>query len=73
MEAFVNLVSNLGFPIACATAMFWYLNKERESHKEEVDLLRESHKEDVNILREAILELKEVCKSISDRLGGGGA
>ena len=39
MEAEVvsNLISNLGFPIACVVTMFWMWNKERESHKEESD------------------------------------
>lgn len=36
-EVITNLVSNLGFPIACVVAMFWMWNKERESHKEESD------------------------------------
>ena len=36
-EVITNLVSNLGFPIACVVTMFWMWNKERESHKEESD------------------------------------
>lgn len=36
-EFISNLISNLGFPIACVVAMFWMWNKERESHKEESD------------------------------------
>lgn len=36
-EVITNLISNLGFPIACVVAMFWMWNKERESHKEESD------------------------------------
>lgn len=36
-EIISNLISNLGFPIACVVAMFWMWNKERESHKEESD------------------------------------
>ena len=36
-ELISNLISNLGFPIACVVAMFWMWNKERESHKEESD------------------------------------
>ena len=36
-EVVSNLISNLGFPIACVVAMFWMWNKERESHKEESD------------------------------------
>jgi len=36
-EVISNLISNLGFPIACVVAMFWMWNKERESHKQESD------------------------------------
>lgn len=36
-EVISNLISNLGFPIACVVAMFWMWNKERETHKEESD------------------------------------
>lgn len=36
-EVISNLISNLGFPIACVVTMFWMWNKERESHKEESD------------------------------------
>lgn len=35
MSEVVNLISNLGFPIACVVALFWLLNKQREEHKEE--------------------------------------
>ena len=35
MSEVVNLISNLGFPIACLVALFWLLNKQREEHKEE--------------------------------------
>lgn len=31
----VHLISNVGFPIACVCAMFYFWNKEREDHKEE--------------------------------------
>lgn len=35
-------ISNVGFPIACVIALFWYLNKEREEHKAETDKLSEA-------------------------------
>lgn len=35
MEEIMQLVSNLGFPIACVVAMFWMQNKEREAHQAE--------------------------------------
>ena len=35
MSEVVNLISNLGFPIACVVALFWLLNKQRDEHKDE--------------------------------------
>ena len=33
VTAIVQIVSNLGVPVACLVDMFWMLNKEREDHK----------------------------------------
>lgn len=30
-----ELISNVGFPIACACLMFWEMEQERKAHKEE--------------------------------------
>lgn len=38
----VQIVSNLGVPVACLVAMFWMLNKEREDHKAESSQLRDA-------------------------------
>jgi hypothetical protein len=38
----VQLISSLGFPIACCIAMFWQNNKLSESHKEETTKLNEA-------------------------------
>lgn len=35
MDEIVAIISNVGFPIACAAAMFLQMEKEREAHKEE--------------------------------------
>lgn len=35
VQIVTNLVSNVGFPIACVVAMFYMQNKEREAHKAE--------------------------------------
>ena len=32
VTAIIQIVSNLGVPVACLVAMFWMLNKEREDH-----------------------------------------
>ena len=42
VEAITTLISNMGFPIACVIALFWYLNKEREEHKAETQKLADA-------------------------------
>ena len=38
----MQLVGSLGFPIVCCGALFWYLVKEKDAHKEEIRELRKS-------------------------------
>lgn len=42
IQVFSQLLSSVGFPIACVVAMFYYWNKEREAHKEEMDKVTEA-------------------------------
>lgn len=42
ISTIVQIVSSLGFPIACCVAMFWQNNKLNESHKEETTKLNEA-------------------------------
>lgn len=56
-----SLISTLGFPIAVSCALFWYINKQGESHKEEINALRETINENTNILH----ELKELIKTLA--------
>lgn len=39
METVVSLIQTVGFPIACAVAMFIMLNNEQKSHREETEKL----------------------------------
>ena len=39
MEQVITLIQTVGFPIACAVAMFMMLNSEQKSHKEETQQL----------------------------------
>ena len=40
--AIIQIVGSLGFPIAACVAVFWYLMKESENHKEEMNKLSEA-------------------------------
>lgn len=37
-----QLIGSLGFPVACVIAMFYFWNKEREDHKEEMQKMTEA-------------------------------
>lgn len=42
MQIIGNFISSYGFPIVACGAMFWYMNKEREDHKKEVENMTEA-------------------------------
>lgn len=54
-DAIMQLIGSLGFPIAMCLMIFWYLMKETESHKEEVNMLRDVIAKNT----EALIELKD--------------
>ena len=39
MQDFVTIIQTVGFPIACAVAMFILLHNEQKSHREETESL----------------------------------
>ena len=51
-----QIIASLGFPIVAAIALFWYLNKERDSHDKEMAALNESLNKNTTVLS----ELKEL-------------
>ena len=79
MEAVITLIQRVGFPIACAVAMFIMLKNEQKEHKEETNELRQtitdlkiSFSEAINIQRsdmvEAINNNTLVLQKLLDRL-----
>lgn len=59
MTAVTQAVSTLGFPIVMCGAMFWYMVKEKDSHKEEMNSVTEA-------LNNNTIMLQKLC----DRLDG---
>lgn len=57
----VTLITNVGFPIACTCALFYFLNKEREQHRVETAELKD-----------AINNNTIVMQRLIDKLGGDG-
>ena len=55
LQIVTNLISNVGFPIACVIAMFWQMEKEREAHKTESEKWVEAVNKNTVVL-EKVLE-----------------
>lgn len=50
-----QIIGSMGFPIAACIAMFWFLNEETKSHKEETKNMTEA----LNDMRLAIVKLTD--------------
>ena len=59
-DAIITVISTLGFPIAACIALFWYMTKQQENHKTEMDGLKESLNENTTVLT----SLKEILNMI---------
>ena len=57
-SAVVQIISNVGFPIAVCLICFWYVNK-----------LTETHKDEVNKLTDALNNNTLVMQKLCDKLG----
>ena len=81
MQDFITIIQSVGFPIACAVAMFVLLNNEQKNHKAEeeelnkaltemkmsfADALNDQQKE----ITQAINNNTIVMQKLVDKLGG---
>ena len=60
MQEVVTAISTVGFPIVMCILIFYYMEKESESHKAEVDGLKE-----------VLNDLKISITQLTDKIGGG--
>lgn len=49
-EAIITSIGTVGFPIVACIIMFWYLNNEKEAHKEEMDAVNRTLTENTTVL-----------------------
>ena len=47
-----QLITTLGFPIVAAAALFWYVNKKDEQHRDEMNSLKNSLDKNSSVLDE---------------------
>lgn len=61
INAIVQAISTVGFPIAACCIMFWYLQKEQEAHKLEMNAVTDA----LNKNTLALTELKDLISLMS--------
>lgn len=61
----IQAIGSVGFPIVACGVMFNYLEKERESHKEEIASVTHALNENTKV----ITELKVIIERLTDRGG----
>lgn len=59
-DVLMQFIQTLGFPIVVCCALFWYVNKQAESHKDEIDSLRETIQDNTTLLH----EVKELISAL---------
>lgn len=59
VQTIVDIVNQVGFPIACVVAMFWQMEKERESHAEESARWVEAINRNTNVIEKLSDKLSE--------------
>lgn len=59
MAEFVQIISNVGFPIACCIFLYIHMNKQTELHHEEINILSEA----INNNTAAVNQLRERMKN----------
>ena len=64
---FTNLVSNVGFPIACCAVLFWYIKKREERHYDELDSLKNTVAQNSEILKELKLLINAFIQKEDNR------
>lgn len=59
MAEFVQIIRDVGFPIACCIFLYIYMNKQTELHHEEINILSEA----INNNTAAVNQLRERMKN----------
>lgn len=59
LSSIATIISNLGFPITCVIVMFYFLQKEQNSHKEETQKLTEAINNNTIVMERVLERLDE--------------
>lgn len=57
VQAIVQVVQSVGFPIVGCGALFWYMIKQRDAHKDEMDKMTTAINNNTQVLTQIITML----------------
>ena len=58
MDTITQLITSVGFPIACCIALAWYVKYITDKHEREIKELKHSIDNNTTVMRELIMYLK---------------
>lgn len=62
MDEVTSLISNVGFPIAVCVALFYFMMKQEDKHREETDRLNATVEANTKVLTELCTLIKTLVK-----------
>lgn len=67
MTDVINLISNLGFPIAMCCALFYYMINQNKRHEQEINDLRTTLEDNTKVLTELSTLIKIIVENEKER------
>jgi hypothetical protein len=69
VNAILQAVGTLGFPIVCAVAMAWYVKYTTDRNREDIDKLNEQHQQEMKEVTTALNNNTLALQKLSDVIG----
>ena len=66
MNTITQFIGTLGFPIAACCVLFWYLQKESQNHKEEMNNMKSAIDANTSIITELKLLIQQMVNKFHD-------
>lgn len=60
MENIVQIIAQLGFPIAMCLLMFWYVTKKDETHRDEMNKMAEAVNNNTIVMQRLLDKLGDI-------------
>lgn len=73
INAVIQAIGTVGFPIVCAVAMGWYVKYSTDKNREDIEKLNERHRQEMSDVTTALnnntLAIQHLCDMITKKEG----